>query len=257
MPQQRGAPALSHRHNATLPCQPLTVPRVLRPASVAQNGATTRFCPHRGHLETGQILLRLDAGGPFGLAREFGSARPRPRPFLRCDRRNRGLPPDQGVWRTTEAHPSRVLPRSSRVNGPSHPFRLQRKCNTEGPFFQSVEKVRSGCTAARGNHPMVGQVAVLIRGAPHILWIEKRRVAVGRNRAPTLCPPSSAASKTIVGRLLRLEASSRRRLTKRIGTNPGSDQKLILPLIIVADMVKRYALCAILGEIGVVVSSDC
>ena len=52
-------------------------------------------------------------------------------------------------------------------------------------------------------------------------------------------------------------ASSLRRLTKRIGTNLGNDQELILPLIIVADMVKRCTLCTILGEIGVVVSSDC
>ncbi len=52
-----------------------------------------------------------------------------------------------------------------------------------------------------------------------------------------------------------MEASSRRVLTKRIGTHAGSNQKLILSLIIVTELAKRRALHAVLGEIGVIFSA--
>ena len=55
----------------------------------------------------------------------------------------------------------------------------------------------------------------------------ERRGTGGRNRAPTLCSPSNAASKTIVRRHPQLDVSSRRRLTERTGAHPNRQELLI------------------------------
>ena len=167
---------LSYRHNAALSCQPLAVLRVLHPASVAQDDATTRFCPRRARFETGQILLRLDAAGPFGPVRVFGSARPRPRLTLRYGCRNRGLLLDQGVWRTTEAHQGRVPPWSSRVKRAiaSHLSCLQREGYTVVPsFFNSLRRFEAVGRPREAIAKWLVRSPFLIRGTPRIFLIER------------------------------------------------------------------------------------
>ena len=104
---------------------------------------------------------------------------------------------------------------------------------------------------------MVGQVAVLTKGAPHILWIERIEAPLVVIEHQRFVCQRMHFSKTIVGRFPQMDASTRQGLTKRIGTNVGSDRKLVPSLIIVTDPVKCRALHAILAEIGAVVSSDC